>query len=248
MAIDEKTLFKVYPEQTFGGYSRVDGTVAFFGRANALLTPQAHVLDIGCGRGSYRENVKAPWRNSLRNFKGRSAKVLGIDVDPNASSNPDLDEFRLIEQLDRWPVEDSSIDLAISDYVLEHVEHPQSFFSECGRVLKPGGHICMRTPNRFGYVALLSSMIPNRFHASVTAKVQDGRKEKDVFPTFYRCNSKRSLSRLLDEAGFDAAIVRHEGEPSYLSFSGLAYRIGAVVHRLLPPPLTSTLLIFGKKR
>ena len=233
MPLSNDTIRRCYPETEFGGYSRVDGTVAFYSRVNALLTPETRLLDIGYGRGAGKED-RCEWRRSLQCFKGRVAHVTGIDPDPDAAGNPDLDDFRLIEQPDVWQVEDGSIDLAVSDFVLEHVEHPDAFLAECHRVLAPGGHACFRTPNRF--------------HTALTSRVQHGRRDEDVFPTFYRCNSKRAITRRMNAAGFDVTVVRHEAEPAYLHFSNIAYRLGVLAHRLMPPPLASTLLIFARKR
>ncbi len=247
MAFSNDTIRRCYPEVDFGGYSRVDGTVAFYSRINALLTPKTRLLDIGCGRGSGKHD-SCEWRRSLQCFKGRVAHVTGIDPDPAAAANPDLDEFHLIEPERPWPLEDGSINLAVSDFVLEHLEHPDRFFSECHRILAPGGQVCLRTPNKYFYISLIASLIPNRFHAALTSRVQKEREDEDVFPTFYRCNTRRSIVRIMKKAGFDVTVVRHEAEPAYLHFSNLAYRIGALAHRLMPPPLASTLLIYARKR
>jgi len=248
MAVKNATTLRAYPELAYGGYARCDGIVAFYARVNALLSADAHVLDIGCGRGAYIDDQTSPWRNSLRNFKGRARQVTGIDVEEEGNTNPHLDTFHMIEDLDKWPIEDESIDLAVSNCVLEHVENPDSFFSECRRVMKPGGHVCLRTPNKHSYISIIASLIPNRFHAAVTSKVQRKRKAEDVFPTFYRCNTKRSVMRSMHKAGFDVTVLQHEAEPAYMHFSSLAYRLGVIAHRLMPPPLASTLLIYARKR
>jgi len=248
MTVSNKTTLRCYPELSYGGYSRVDGNVAFYARVNSLLTPDSTVLDIGCGRASFMEDATSPWRNSLRVFKGRAGKVIGIDVDPEGESNPNMDEFRLLEDQHHWPIEDASIDLAMSDYVLEHVEHPDTFFSECSRVMKPGGCVCLCTPNKYFYISLIAALIPNRFHTYLTSRVQHGRKDEDVFPTYYRCNTKRSVTRMMNKVGFDVTVVHHEAEPAYMHFSNIAYRLAALAHRLMPPPLCSTLLIYARKR
>ena len=198
--------------------------------------------------GACFDDESSPWRNSLRNFRGRARHVTGIDVDEDGDSNPSLDTFHLIKDHANWPIEDDSIDLAVSNYVLEHVEDPAAFFSECHRVLKPGGLICLQTPNRYSYVSMIASVIPNRFHARITSKVQDSRRSDDVFPTYYRCNTRRAVTRIMRRAGFDVTVLRHEAEPAYLRFSTLAYRLGVIAHRLMPPPLASTLLIYARKR
>ena len=51
-----------YPESEFGGYTRVDGTVPFFTRVQALARPEMTVLDVGCGRGAVADRFERdPW-------------------------------------------------------------------------------------------------------------------------------------------------------------------------------------------
>src|SRR5438093_943558 len=48
-AMDYKSLY--YPESRFGGFTGVDGTLAFYIRVNSLIDSSSVVLDVGCGRG-----------------------------------------------------------------------------------------------------------------------------------------------------------------------------------------------------
>lgn len=237
----------VYPERRFGGFTRFDPTVQFCARVQALLGENDIVLDVGCGRGRRVEDHCA-FRSALQDLRGQNRTVIGIDVDPGARSNSFIDEFRLIESTVHWPVDDESVDLLYSDFVMEHVERPEEFFAEAARVLKPGGYICLRTPNAWSYISLVSKLVPNRFHARVVAFAQGKRQARDVFPTYYRCNSRRALRRRLEAHGFDACVYSVEADPSYMTFSRTAYRFAAVVHRMLPSPFRSTLLAFAQKR
>lgn len=238
---------RVYPEVLFGGFTRYDGTISFYQRVKALASKESSVLDIGCGRGAQAED-ECEYRRDLRNLQGEGRRVLGIDVDPHAKANSFIDEFRLIEDVANWPIADASIDLALSDFVLEHLEEPPVFFCELHRVVKPGGFVCFRTPNRKSYVSIASRLTPNRFHARVASSVQGDRKHEDVFPTYYRCNTRRRITGLLKEHGFDACIHTINGEPSYLRFSNLAYRIGAWMHRLTPPMWAVNFLVYARKK
>ncbi len=237
---------KFYPESRFGGFSDIDGTVTFYTRVNSLLQASDALLDVGCGRGAYAEDA-VPLRRELRIFKGKCRHVIGLDVDEAARKNPYLDEFHLIEEK-RWPVPDECVEICVADFVIEHLPAPDEFFEQCRRVLKPNGVLCLRTPNRWNYVAVASRLIPNRHHAGVVGRVQDNRKEADVFPTLYRCNTQPALKRALQKNGFTAHVYGYEAEPSYLSFSRLAYAAGVAHQRLAPSALKATLFAFARKK
>lgn len=119
-------------------------------------------------------------------------------------------------------------------------------FAEFRRVLRNDGYVCIRTSNRWSYIAIAARLIPNRHHAKVTSTVQQGRKEEDVFPTVYRCNSKRQLKKMMQRNGFDAVVYGFESEPSYLSFSTIAYFFGVLHQRFAPQLIRPSLMAFGK--
>jgi hypothetical protein len=91
-------------------------------------------------------------------------------------------------------------------------------------------------------------MVPNRLHQGVLSRVHDERRSRDVFPTVYRCNTRRRLARGLDAAGFDAAVYGYEAEPVYLAFSTLTYRLGMLHGRLAPSALRVGLHAFARRR
>ena len=236
---------RYYPESKFGGFTDQDGTIAFFMHVNSLINPGDTVLDIGCGRGEYAED-KVSIRRNLRSLKGKCNKVIGIDVDAVAESNPCIDEFSLITDT-RWPIADASIDLCLSDFVVEHLPDPDAFFAEAFRVLKPGGYLCLRTSNVLGYVGIGSRLIPNKYHASIVGKIQDNRKEEDVFPTYYRCNTVWKLNGFLKKHGFDGCAYGYDSEPNYLSFSRIAYYFGTLYQKLVPQAFKVAIIAYGQK-
>jgi len=237
---------RFYPELDYGGYDRTDIGVAFYSRINALVKPEFTMLDIGCGRGALQDDP-VDFRRGLRSFKGKCKHIIGIDVNTEAAVNPFMDEFHLIQN-DKWEVADASIDLAYSDYVLEHVPDPAAFFKEAARVMKPGGTLCLRTPNKWHYVCLAASLIPEKKHDQVLAKAQESRKEIDTFPKLYRCNTKGAIKRELERAGFDVCIYALEQSPAYLEFSKFAYAMGVLYGKVAPDFLKVNFLVFARKR
>lgn len=110
---------------------------------HAGIQPGHTVLDLGSGAGL---DVFV-----ARNEAGESGRVIGVDMTAemiakarqNASASGfDNVEFRLGE-IEHLPVESASIDVVISNCVLNLVPDKQSAFGEIFRVLKPGGHFCI---------------------------------------------------------------------------------------------------------
>ena len=235
---------RFYPESQFGGFTDIDGTIAFYTRINALISSNYVLLDVGCGRGAYAED-ESPIRRELRVFRGKVGKVIGLDVDEGARNNPYIDEFHLLEG-NPWSITDNSVDLCLCDSVLEHIEEPDLFFSECRRVLKDGGYLCIRTPNLWSYVGIASKLIPNRFHSKILSKVQENRGEQDVFPTYHGCNTIGKLRRTLIRHTFKGVAYGYEAEPSYLSFSRIAYYLGVLHQRFAPGLMKPAIFAFAQ--
>lgn len=137
----------------------------------------------------------------------------------------------MIEPGARLPYPDNHFDLIVSRYVLEHVADADFVASELRRVLKPGGHFCAITPNRWGYVALGAALIPNFLHVAVLKAVQPEKRAEDTFPTRYRMNTPRDISRLFGE-GVSAALM--SGQPSYTFGTEIGRKLFLWLHKTMP--------------
>jgi len=231
-----------FPEARFGGFTDIDGTIAFYNRVNALLSPDDVLLDFGCGRGSYVDD-DVPLRKNLRIFNHKCKHVVGVDVDPDAEGNPFIDEFRLIQNTP-YPLDDNSIDLCVCDWVVEHLPDPRSFFLEMRRIIKNNGYLCIRTVNKFHYVPLFSRLIPNTYHQNIVHRLQAGRKEEDVFPTVYTCNTLRDVKNEFKKISQNFYVYSYEAEPSYLEFSRVPYSFGCLYRKLAPANFRHTIFAF----
>ena len=118
---------------------------SFAGVANHFLLgriePGATVLDLGCGAGT--DLLIAA------QMAGPDGKVIGIDMTrtmlDRAQASADelgLDNVELHEGLiESLPVPDDSIDVLISNGVIDLVPDKDAVFDEIDRVLKPGGRL-----------------------------------------------------------------------------------------------------------
>lgn len=190
-------------------------------RILAQLHPGCEVLDVGAGAGI----VEA------MDFRGKAARVCGVDPDPRVENNPFLDEGR-VAYAERIPYPDASFDLAFADNVLEHLPDPVAVFTEIARVLKPGGRFLAKTPNRRHYMPTIARLTPHAFHQFVNRL--RGRAVVDTFPTLYRANLPAHVARIAARAGLQVeSIELHEGRPEYLRMTAPTYAFGWLYERLV---------------
>jgi SAM-dependent methyltransferase len=239
-------LDRIHPERAVVGFTRLDGTVTFYNFVHAVMqqAAAARVMDFGAGRGAWHD-VDPPWKRRLQDLRSGGAEVWACDVDPVVRTHPASHHQVVLSAGQRLPFEDGFFDVIVSDMTFEHIEEPGPVAAELLRVLRPGGVICARTPNRLGYAKLLAGLVPNGLHARVLRRVQPDRQERDVFPTYFRLNSVAQVRRWF--VGCDVAWFHNSAEPSYYFGNAVLYRLLLVLHRLLPDALaTSTCFIVRK--
>lgn len=92
-----------------------------------FANPQCVLLDAGCGHA-------APL---LRNLAPYVRRAIGVDV---GATHPSDVEY-IQADLANTGLPSESIDLVVSQSVLEHLKEPLDVFREIHRVLKPGGSL-----------------------------------------------------------------------------------------------------------
>lgn len=100
------------------------------------ILPQARgsVLDVGCGAQPYRL------------LFSRDTTYIGIDtIDAMAHFGYEFPDTRYFKG-DRWPVEDSSVNLVLCTETLEHVADPEVSLGEAYRCLVAGGTLLLTVP------------------------------------------------------------------------------------------------------
>jgi SAM-dependent methyltransferase len=240
-------LVRLYPEASVGGYTKLDGLVEFYTRVGTLVDEHSHVLDFGAGRGAWAIEGSPELHRRLRTLRGRVARVVGTDVDPVVTSNPTLDEAHVVGLGEPLPFEPETFDLVVADHVLEHVtaQDAPDVAADVMRVLRPGGWLAARTPNKWGMIGVAARAVPNRLHVKVLERLQPGRRAEDVFPVRYEMNTAKDLRRLF--APHAVHVYGHASEPRYFGTSPTAWRLAAGVDRLTPGRLAPTLMIFVQK-
>jgi SAM-dependent methyltransferase len=241
-------LIHFFPETAAGGFSRIDSTIQFYVRVNALVRSDFTLFDFGAGRGASHLEDAISYRRELRNFRGKVREVIGADVDPVVATNPSLDRALVLDPTGSIPLPDESVHLIISDFTFEHIRDPSHTARELNRILIPGGWICARTPNKYGYIALASQLIPEFLRLHILRLVQPQREEQDVFRTFYRLNTVRALGRYFSPTEYHYFVYSWDAEPAYHANSKALFWFLLTIHRVTPPMLRTLLLIFLRKR
>ncbi len=133
-----------YPQPELSGVP--DATVeSFAGVANhwtlGRIEPGSVVLDLGCGAGT--DLLIAA------QMTGPDGRVIGVDMTPTmlarahaSAQQMGLANIELHESLiETLPIPDASVDVVISNGVIDLVPDKEAVFDEIDRVLRPGGRL-----------------------------------------------------------------------------------------------------------
>ena len=142
------------------------------------------VLDAGCGVGGLTRTLVA-----------RGARVVALDIGPRlAATTRERCRCRaVVGTLTALGLSSNAFDVVFSTEAIEHTPDPEQSVAELYRVVKPGGHLALTTPNRLWQA-------PVRAASAFGARPYDGY-ENFLWPSVLR--------RTLERAG--AEIVEHRG-------------------------------------
>ncbi len=130
-----------------------------FEAARALLEqvpPPGLLVDVGCG----------PGESTLYLARAlRARRAVGIDISADcvwfgnqlARAN-DLPARFATANATRLPLPTASADLVVSFEMIEHLPNWRAFVADVARVLRPGAHVLLTTPNAFSIHGLLKAV------------------------------------------------------------------------------------------
>jgi ArsR family transcriptional regulator len=151
-------------------------------RALGLLLPSMDVADLGCGEG-YLTIEAARWARQVIAVDRSKAVLARAEAMAARRKVANITWKR--GELDRLPVADASVDVALLSQALHHAPDPAVALAEARRILRPGGRVLI---------------LDLREHEEAWVKAKLG----DQWLGF----GEEQLRRLLQSAGFTDAVVR----------------------------------------
>lgn len=247
MSDDSALRRRWYPETDAGGFSRIDGTVEFFSRVQAVLPREGAVVDLGAGRGKWQEDP-CTWRRRLCDLRGDGRLVIGVDIDTVVEQNTAVDVAVLLGHDGTFPFRDGSLRAVVADWVFEHIDDPAVTAQELTRTVAPGGWVCARTPNKWGYVGVGARLVPNRQHVRFLRRLQPYRNELDVFPVRYYLNTLPAIARAFPAPYWLDCSYVYNPDPSYFGDSPTGLMLLQAWQRVAPRPFGAILHVFLQRR
>mgnify|MGYP002726860173 FL=1 len=114
------------------------------------LEPFEDVLDVGCGTGAVLELLHGE-------YPGKH--LTGLDLTPkmiDAACAKQLGNVRfVVGDAEALPFEPQSFDAVLCSNSFHHYPHPERFFAEAARVLRPGGRLILRDYTSSDFVVWL---------------------------------------------------------------------------------------------
>ncbi|MCC6138415.1 MAG: methyltransferase domain-containing protein [Bdellovibrionaceae bacterium] len=137
------------------------------------------ILDVGAGVGDFIRLMQKKTNCKLYGVDLMHSQVPGVEwyvQDLNRNLQFQNEKFHAITCLE----------------VLEHVENPRKLVREIFRVLKPGGHLVLSTPNNHSWRAIISYIFREHFVAFTESS----------YPAHITAINKADIQRMCLEAGF----------------------------------------------
>ncbi|MET7486316.1 class I SAM-dependent methyltransferase [Streptomyces sp. NPDC005538] len=192
------------------------------------------VLDIGCGDGTAAATA-APLLTGHR--------IVGVDWSQDALTRARTHlPYAVRGELTALPLRSAVADAVLFSEVVEHLVDPDTALAEIRRVLRPGGHLMLSTPNLAAWYnrALLLAGVQPVF-SEVSLHAIHGRPGKEVVGHL-RLYTPRALREFVTAAGF--TVVGLKGAP----FHGVPRPLRPLDRLACArPQLASILLLHARK-
>lgn len=181
----------------------------------ARQTDRPKILEIGGGRGPFLSQEDVERLQCEYTVNDIDASELALAPAWVKRLHGDIADPALLDAAKHSGL----YDLAFSQMVFEHVEHPAQGYRNIVQLLAPGGILVNLVPTLYAAPFVINKLLPERLSARVLAWGFPHRNshESPKFPAFYRwCTTTKRTKKKLDSVGFrDSRIVPFYGHGYY---------------------------------
>jgi SAM-dependent methyltransferase len=158
--------------------------------------PDAVIVECGAGR----KCDYSPFLN--RNSQPR---IIGFDLSmEEMSHNGDLHERHVVDVCTRLPMDNPEADMINACRLVEHLPEPGKFYSECYRILKPGGTCTLFFPGRWAPFVAIKRILPFSVSKSIVRFFFNDESAGLCWsPLYYHFCTPSQIQKKLRQAGFE---------------------------------------------
>ena len=180
-----------------------------------LVSSETRWLDAGCGH----QTLESRLQREERKIVDSAQLAVGCDGLWSSVSRHRSLKKRVTCDVSALPFPDRRFTFVTLNMVAEHLERPEAVIAELTRVLEDSGLLLIHTPNAAGYGVRLAQLtwqlMPRRVVHSLI-RFLEHREAEDVFPTFYRANTRKRIYDLISTVGMEEEEFRFiEGRPCF---------------------------------
>lgn len=216
---EERSYYSKYKKILVPGLQ--NSQYVYLGILTEYLKDNIAWLDLGCGHQFFPEWIPESF-GSQEKFAERSGLTVGLDYDAESIKMHRFLSNGIVGDIQSVPFADQSFDLITANMVMEHVRLPGIALTEIRRILKPKGIVIFHTPNLFNYLTMIGRIVPDGIKKRLI-KSLEGRENEDVFPTYYRMNTSKTIRKYASRAGFEIVDMQ------YLESSAETQNLGRLV-------------------
>jgi 2-polyprenyl-3-methyl-5-hydroxy-6-metoxy-1,4-benzoquinol methylase len=186
-----------------------------------------NILDIGCYDGTFLSLIK----NRNNNLFGVEASDWGAEK--SRQEGIEVSQY-FFDDRTKLPLEDSFFDLVVAGEIIEHIYDTDFFLEEIRRVLKPGGHLMISTPN----IASLGRRIFLLFGANPIIELSPNEPESSGHIRYF---TFKTLKKILEKHGFKIIASRSD----CVNFSSNGKTKSSLLARMFPN-VGASIIFFAK--
>lgn len=225
----EKNIYKnLYSDQkNLGNLAeslRIKNMLAIIDRMNL---ENKNILDIGCYDGTFLSLIK----NRNNNFFGIEASDWGAEK--SREKEIEVSQY-FFDDKTGFPFEDGFFDLVVAGEIIEHIYDTDFFLEEIRRVLKPGGHLIISTPN----IASLGRRIFLLFGVNPIIELSPNEPESSGHIRYF---TFKTFKKILEKHGFKIIASRSDS----VNFSSNGKTKSSLLARMFPK-FGASIIFFAK--